>query len=153
MLDLFLMIVLATDHAGYRHKEALKKHLEGAGYDVFDIGTDSEESCDYPDFIIPAARKVAEDFDNNRGIIFGGSGQGEAMAANRIKGVRATVFYGGSDDILKLSREHNNANILSVGARFVSEEETIRAVDKWFGIEFPADERHLRRIQKIDLLS
>lgn len=146
------VIILATDHAGYRHKEALKKYLLGKEYDVLDLGTDSEEACDYPDFMIRAARKVAEDPEHNRAIIFGGSGQGEAMAANRIKSVRATVFYGGSDEILKLSRTHNDANILSIGARFVSEEETIRAVDMWLGIEFPAEERHVRRILKIDML-
>lgn len=150
---LAVMIILAADHAGYRHKEALKRHLEGLGREVLDLGTDSEESCDYPDFMIPAARKVAEDPTGNRGIIFGGSGQGEAMSANRIKGVRATVFYGGSDEILKLSRTHNDANILSIGARFVSEEEMIREVDMWLGIEFSGDERHVRRIQKMDLLA
>lgn len=147
------MIILAADHAGYRHKEALKAHLLEVGYDVEDLGTDSEESCDYPDFMIPAARKVADDPEENRGIIFGGSGQGEAMSANRVKGVRATVFYGGPDEILKLSRTHNDANVLSIGARFVSEEEMIRAVDMWLGIEFPAEDRHVRRIQKIDLLA
>lgn len=146
------MIVLATDHAGFTHKEALKKHLEEQGQEVLDIGTDSDESCDYPDFIIPAAENVAASV-GNRGIIFGGSGQGEAMAANRIKGVRATVFYGGSEDILELSKTHNNANILSIGARFVSIDEMIRVVDKWLSIDFPGDERHVRRIQKIDDLS
>jgi ribose 5-phosphate isomerase B len=151
------MIILATDHAGFQYKEALKKHLEASGHEVKDMGTDSEESCDYPEFMISAAREVVKDPENNKGIIFGGSGQGEAMSANRIKGVRATVFYGGppevSAQILELSKEHNNANMLSIGARFMTEEEMIAAVDKWLAHDFPGDERHVRRIRKIDDLS
>lgn len=145
-----MKIVLATDHAGYRHKEVLKKHLLQKGFVVKDFGTNSEESCDYPDFIFPAAKAVSKDPDNIRGIIFGGSGQGEAMTANRVKGVRATVYYGGTPEILKLSREHNNANVLSIGARFVTVDETLAIVDRWLKLPFPGEERHLRRIRKID---
>lgn len=147
-----MKIVLATDHAGYGHKEALKKHLFELGYEVQDFGTNSSESCDYPDFIFPAARAVAADPDGTRGIIFGGSGQGEAMVANRVKGVRATVYYGSSQDILELSRTHNNANVLSIGARFISVEEMKRDVDRWLKTDFPHEERHMRRIQKMDEL-
>lgn len=145
-----MLIVLATDHAGFKHKEALKKHLLDAGYKVKDFGTNSEESCDYPDFIFPAAKAVSKDPDNTRGIIFGGSGQGEAMTANRVKGVRATVYYGGSPEIIAFSREHNNANVLSIGARFVSVDEMLAVVDRWLKLPFPGEERHRRRIQKID---
>lgn len=148
------MIILASDHAGFQYKQELKKHLQEKGHKVEDFGAHTiEKSDDYPDFIIPAAKKVAEDPENNRGIIFGGSGQGEAMAANRVKKVRATVFYGGPEDIIHLSKEHNNANILSIGARFISVDEMKRIVDLWLSIEFSADERHVRRIKKIDELS
>ena len=145
-----MQIVLATDHAGFKHKEALKKHLVDAGYKVKDFGTDSEVSCDYPDFILPAAKAVSKDPDNTRGIIFGGSGQGEAMTANRVKNVRATVYYGETPEIIALSREHNNANVLSIGARFVSVKDTLDIADRWLKLPFPGEERHLRRIRKID---
>lgn len=147
------MIILATDHAGFAHKEALKAHLTKMGYELMDIGTDSDQSCDYPNFMIPAAEQVADDPSNNRAVIFGGSGQGEAMAANRIKGVRAAVYYGGPAEIIELSRTHNNANVLSIGARFVSIPEMLHVVDRWLAIDFSADERHVRRIRKIDELS
>lgn len=145
-----MKIVLATDHAGFRHKEQAKALLLKQGYDVVDMGTDSEEACDYPDLITPAARQVAADPDNTRGIIFGGSGQGEAMAANRVKGVRATVYYGGDDQILELSRSHNNANVLSIGARFVPLDQLKSVMDRWLKTPFPGEERHLRRIEKLD---
>ncbi|MDP2691977.1 MAG: RpiB/LacA/LacB family sugar-phosphate isomerase [Candidatus Gracilibacteria bacterium] len=150
-----MKIVLATDHAGYLHKEALKKHLLDEGYEVVDMGTNNEESCDYPDFIYPAAEAVAADPDQVKGVIFGGSGQGEAMTANRVHGVRATVFYGSvkgseGEDIIELSRSHNNANILSIGARFVDLEEMKTVVGRWLKTPFSEEERHVRRIQKID---
>ena len=146
-----MRVVLATDHAGYEYKEALKKHLLGQGYEVKDFGTNSGESCDYPDFIFPAAKAVAADPQGTRGIIFGGSGQGEAMVANRVKGVRATVYYGSRPEIIQLSREHNDANVLSIGARFVSIDETMKVVDQWLELPFSGEERHVRRIKKIDL--
>jgi len=145
-----MKIVLATDHAGYQHKEELKKHLVEQGYEVEDFGTDSEESCDYPDFIYPAAEAVAKDPENTRGFIFGGSGQGEAMTANRVKGVRATTYYHHDLDIVELSRTHNDANILSIAARFVNVEEMKEAADKWLSLNDPVDERHVRRIEKMD---
>ena len=103
---------------------------------------------DYPDFIRPVAEAVAKD-PNSRGIIMGGSGQGEAMCANRVKGIRAVVYYGGPDDIIKLSRQHNNANILSFGARFISEEEALIVLDVWLSLPFEGD-RHQQRIDKLD---
>jgi ribose 5-phosphate isomerase B len=144
-----MKIVLAADHAGYHLKEQIKQHLENQGYTVEDFGAyryDPED--DYPDFILPAARVVAAAPDC-RGIILGGSGQGEAMAANRIKGVRAAVFYDGPEKIVELSRLHNDANILSIGARFIAPEKALRVIDLWLKLPFEG-ERHLRRIRKLD---
>ncbi|MDP3976208.1 MAG: RpiB/LacA/LacB family sugar-phosphate isomerase [bacterium] len=145
-----MKIVLATDHAGYLHKEALKKYLIEKGYQVEDFGTYSEEACDYPDFIYPAAKAVAADPEHVRGIIFGGSGQGEATVANRVRGVRATTYYHHDPRIIEQSRTHNNANVLSIGARYVTIEQMKEAVEQWLATDFPQEERHLRRIQKID---
>lgn len=143
-----MTIHLATDHAGFLHKEAVKEYLISVGMEVTDHGAlELVESDDYPDFILPAAMAVAQDLES-MGIIFGGSGQGEAMAANRVPGVRAALYYGGPADILTLSREHNNANILSIGAHFVSVEETLQAVQLWLGTSFSNDERHVRRLGK-----
>ncbi|MFZ1987888.1 MAG: RpiB/LacA/LacB family sugar-phosphate isomerase [Minisyncoccia bacterium] len=144
-------IYLASDHAGFALKEALKQYLSGLGYHMEDMGAlvlDPED--DYPDFVRLAAHRVATDEDS-RGIILGKSGQGEAMAANRIKGARAAVYYGGNEDIPRLAREHNNANILSLGAGFLSEEEAKRAVDIFLATEFSGESRHLRRIAKLDI--
>jgi len=143
------MIYLASDHAGYGLKEAVKRFLAEKNLEFADMGPHSyDKDDDYPDFVIPAAEKVAMQ-PGNRGIILGGSGQGEAIAANKVKGVRATVFYGGPDEIILLSREHNDANVLSIGARFVSEENAIRAVGLWLETTFTGEERHGRRLAKI----
>ena len=143
-------IVLATDHAGFDLKEDLKKYLIKNNFSIKDFGAHENDSTDdYPDFIFPCARAVASD-PLSRGIILGGSGQGEAMAANRVKGVRAAVFYNGPIEIVKLSREHNNANILSIGARFMSEDEVRSVLDVWFNEPFGGG-RHQRRIDKLDL--
>ncbi len=142
-------IVLATDHAGFELKESVKKYLLNLNYDVKDFGAFEYDSTDdYPDFINPAAKFISEN-DNTIGIIFGGSGQGEAMAANRFKGVRAAVFYGGPDQIIELSRLHNNANVLSFGSRFIEPENAIDLIKKWLGIEFEGG-RHQQRIAKLD---
>lgn len=147
------MIYLATDHAGYNLKEILKKYLSEIGFEVKDMGNFVyEENDDYPDWILPAARAVAEDLKNgvdSKAIILGGSGQGEAIVANRIAGVRAAVLYNYNEDIIKLSRQHNDANILSLGARFLSEDEAKKAVKLWLETEFSKEERHQRRIDKI----
>ncbi|MDP2668918.1 MAG: RpiB/LacA/LacB family sugar-phosphate isomerase [bacterium] len=148
-----MKIYLGSDHAGYELKETIKAFLAGKKYDVEDMGAlKYEAEDDYPDFIKPVAKAVAKNPDKDRGIIFGGSGQGEAMAANRFKGVRATVFYGGPMKIIDLSREHNNANILSFGARFITEEEAKTVVEFWLRTGF-AGGRHKRRIKKIDAKS
>jgi len=145
-----MKIHLATDHAGLDLKNTIKEYLSDKGYDVTDHGAHEYDALDdYPDFIFPCAHAVSED-SNSRGIILGGSGQGEAMAANRIKGVRAAVFYGGTEEIIKLSREHNNANILSLGARFMSEEQIYNVVEIWLSGNFEGG-RHKRRIEKLDL--
>tara|TARA_X000000368_G_scaffold145908_1_gene115150 strand:+ start:488 stop:934 length:447 start_codon:yes stop_codon:yes gene_type:complete len=144
-----IRIVLATDHAGFELKESVKKYLLDFNYDVKDFGAfEYEPTDDYPDFINPAAKFISEN-DNTIGIIFGGSGQGEAMAANRFKGVRAAVFYGGPDQIIELSRLHNNANVLSFGSRFIEPENAIDLIKKWLSIEFEGG-RHQQRIAKLD---
>ena len=141
-------IILGSDHAGFELKEEIKEHLLNKNFEVEDMGADSFDSKDdYPDFIIPAARKVAEN-PENKGIIFGASGQGEAMAANKIKGIRAALYYGNNPDILKLSKQHNDANMLSLGAKFLDKKEAITAVDLWLNTEFSNKERHKRRINK-----
>ena len=144
-----MKIHLATDHAGLELKDKIKLHLTELGYDVIDHGAHEYNALDdYPDFIFPCAKAVAQD-DQSRGIILGGSGQGEAMAANRIKGIRAAVYYNGPEEIIELSRQHNNANILSLGARFMSEKEIYRIIEIWFDTDFEAG-RHQRRINKLD---
>lgn len=146
-----MKIILASDHAGFHLKETLKKYLEELGHEVQDCGAFSlDPADDYPDFMISAAEAVAKDPDNIRGVFIGGSGQGEAMVANRFSGVRAAVYYGGNEEIVRLSREHNNANILALGARFVSQEEAKRTLALWLQTDFPGPdgERHKRRIEK-----
>jgi len=142
-------IHLATDHAGLELKNAIKDYLKEKGHEVTDHGAhEYDAQDDYPDFIFPCARAVAAD-PESRGIILGGSGQGEAMAANRIKGVRAAVYYGSEREIARLSREHNNANVLSLGARFISEQEIYDIIETWLDEPFEGG-RHQRRIDKLD---
>jgi ribose 5-phosphate isomerase B len=152
-----MKIFLGTDHAGYALKEKIKQWLDEWGYDHEDMGAFSyDETDDYPDFIRPVAEKVAlrqaqGDYDA-KGIVIGGSGQGEAMVANRHKGVRATVYAARSLDLelVKLMREHNDSNVLSLGARFVPEDDAKQVVKLWLEIPFPGEDRHKRRIAKID---
>ena len=144
-----MKIHLATDHAGLDLKNSIKNYLLKKQYFVEDHGAyeyDAED--DYPDFIFPCAMAVSLDKES-RGIILGGSGQGEAIAANRIRGCRAAVFYGGPKEIVRLSREHNNANILSIGARFMIEKEVFEVLDLWIKESFEGG-RHQRRIDKLD---
>ena len=157
-------IFIAADHAGFRLKEALKEHLALSGYAVEDCGAfEHDPEDDYPDFITPLAHKVAGT-PGAFGIAIGGSGQGEAMAANRVPGVRAAVFYGPMQakealdreggfsedgyDPVRLSRRHNDANVLSLGARFVSVLEASEALRIFLATEYTADPRHVRRIAK-----
>ncbi len=143
------MTYLASDHAGFELKEEIKRYLQEQGFEVEDLGAfELNPDDDYPDFVIPAAQKVAQDPENNRGIILGASGQGEAIAANKVRGVRAAVYYGGPLDLVKRSRSHNNANMLSLGARFLSPDKAKEAVKLWLETKFDGG-RHERRVNKI----
>lgn len=160
-----MKIYLGSDHAGFGLKQKIKDYLLGKNYVVVDFGAEEyNPSDDYPDFIKPVADAVSK-ADQAMGIICGGSGQGEAMVANKFNNVRATVFYGGvcakdpidiegniSEDayeIVKLSRLHNDANIISLGVRFITEEEALKAIDTFLSTPFSNNERHIRRIEKI----
>ncbi len=152
-----LKIILASDHAGFELKATLKTHLEDLGYSVLDVGAHSlVPEDDFPVYVSAGAMKVAEDLSGNtKAIVIGGSGQGEAMMANRFPGVRASVWYGGGVsssglDIIKLSREHNDANILAIGARFVTSDEAKQAVEKWLTTFFSGIEKYQRRNEEID---
>ncbi len=143
-----MQVYIGSDHAGYATKESLKEYLLELGHSVEDMGAFShDENDDYPDFVTPVAEAVADNADAI-GIIFGGSGEGEAMCANRVRGVRATAYYGGNEEIVRLGREHNDANVLSLGARFMSVAEATEAVDLFIHTDFSGDERHARRIAK-----
>ncbi len=145
-----MKIFLATDHRGFKLKEKIKTWLGEWQYEYEDFGASVENSeDDYPDFISKAAQAVSDNPENSRGIILGGSGQGEAMVANKYKGVRAAVYYGGLKDIVVLSREHNDANVLSLGASFVSDEDAKKAIKLWLQTPFSQDARHVRRLHKI----
>jgi ribose 5-phosphate isomerase B len=161
-----MKVFLATDHTGLELKEKLKVFLKEKGYDPVDCGAyEYDKDDDYPDFIAKAAEGVSKDPDNARGIIFGGSGQGEAMVANKFRGVRCAVFYTPalpvsdaditgrkSEDpyeMIKLTRDHNNANMLSFGFRFLQEEDVLKASEIFLTAPFTGAERHKRRIDKI----
>ncbi|MBI2577643.1 MAG: RpiB/LacA/LacB family sugar-phosphate isomerase [Candidatus Wildermuthbacteria bacterium] len=145
-----MKIYVGGDHAGFELKEQVKQYLLELGMQVEDMGPyEVNTEDDYPDFVIPLARKVGEDPEHARGILFGGSGQGEAIAANKVRGVRAAVYYGGTIDIITLSRKDNDANILSLGARFVDIGQAKMAVDIWLNAPFDGGERHKRRVNKI----
>jgi ribose 5-phosphate isomerase B len=161
-----MKIALATDHAGFEQTKDLKKYLESLGHSCVDFGPETLNiSDDYPDFIFKAAEAVANG-DCERGVIMGSSGQGEAMAANRFKGVRCALFYGPAVvgriidvngrvssspyEIVKLSREHNNANMLSLAARFVGLKDIKLVVKLWLETPFSEEPRHVRRLDKLD---
>jgi len=141
-----MRIALGSDHAGFRYKAILAKHLVSLGHEIKDFGTYSEEPVDYPDFIRPAAEAVARG-DCERAIVLGGSGNGEAMAANRIKGIRCALCW--NDETARLSRQHNDSNVLSLGERMISQEQALAIVNIWLTTPFEGG-RHIRRIQKLD---
>jgi len=144
-----MKILIASDHAGFELKKELIAYLIELGYEVADKGPfQYVADDDYPDFIVPVAKEVSKD-KNLKAIILGGSGQGEALVANRFENVRAVVYYGSNLDIIKLVREHNDANVLSLGARFITLEEAKEAVRLWLETNFSEDPRHLRRLEKI----
>jgi len=149
-----MKIHLATDHAGFTHKNAVASWLRSEGIAVVDHGaTALDPDDDFPDFIVKAAHAVAKAPTTDRAIIFGGSGQGEAMLANRFPGVRATVLYSDNAEILELGRAHNDSNILSIGARFLSIDDTKKHIWSWLNIVGPTDKKYLRRDKKIDQLT
>lgn len=144
-----------ADHAGFELKEALVNYVKKLGYSVVDHGAHLYDAYDdYPDFVGPAAEAVSNHPNSLKGIVIGGSGQGEAMVANQYPNVRAVVFYGNKifrgDDIIKLSRQHNDANVLSLGARFLTTGEAKDAVRVWLKTPFSGEYKHLRRIKKIE---
>lgn len=145
-------VYLATDHAGFELKEKIKAFLTKAGHEVRDFGAyQYDKDDDYPDFISKAAEAVSDD-PESQAIILGGSGQGEAMVANKFPNVRAAVYYGKAETVPCLTREHNDSNILSLGARFLTEEEAIKAVKLFLQTPFSNESRHIRRIEKIKRL-
>jgi len=139
-------VAIGSDHAGFEYKEAIKAHLQAKGIAVKDFGTDSNASCDYPDFIRPTAEAVARG-QASHGIVVGGSGNGEAISANKVKGIRCALCWNLST--AQLSKEHNNANVISIGQRQVSELLALEMVDTWLAAEFEGG-RHLDRINKIE---
>src|SRR4051812_43132356 len=141
-----MKIALGSDHAGFEYKEQIKKLLLELGHEVRDFGTNSAERVDYPDFIRPAAEAVARG-DCERGVVLGGSGNGEAMAANRVKGVRCAYCF--NEETARLGRQHNDANVISIGERIISPQMAVTIVNTWLTTPFEGG-RHLRRIQKLD---
>lgn len=144
-----MKVAIASDHAGFDYKEKIREFLAEKGYEVKDFGTYSNESCAYPDFIVPAAKAVVNG-ECDMGIVLGGSGNGEAIAANKVKGVRCGLAW----DLrsARLSREHNNANVLSLGQRMMAIEEALEIVELWLTTEFEGG-RHQSRIDMLDAIS
>jgi ribose 5-phosphate isomerase B len=139
-------IAIGSDHAGYKYKEAIKAMLLAEGHTVRDFGTDSEAPCDYPDFIRPVAEAVARG-EFQRGIVLGGSGNGEAIVANRVKGIRCGVCWNEQSAIW--SRAHNDANCISIGQRLMSEPEALKLIGIFLVTPFEGG-RHIARLRKID---
>lgn len=145
-----MRIYFASDHAGFELKGKLIPFVESLGHECIDKGDFAADAGDdYPDFIALAASEVSRD-KTARAILIGGSGQGEAVLANRFPNVRAALYYGGNSEIVKLSRDHNDSNVLSFGSRFLTEEEAKDTIKMWLDTPFSGDERHIRRIKKID---
>ncbi len=150
-----MKIYVATDHAGFSLKEDVKRYLLEQGNEVIDCGAEAlVEGDGYPEYMAKAAAQVQHDalHEPSWGVIFGGSGQGEAIVANRFRHVRAIVYAGGSLDLVRLGREHNDANIISIGARFVTFDQAKEAIDLFLATPFSHEERHSDRIIKIDEL-
>ncbi len=144
-----MKIYIAADHAGFYLKKQLIQYLEIKSYVVQDCGAfEMNADDDYPDFIIPCVEKIVKD-PGSLGIVIGGSGNGEAIAANKVKGIRAAVYNSGKTEIAKLARQHNNANVLSLGSRFITSDEAKRAITTWIETEYEGG-RHERRIKKIE---
>lgn len=161
-----MKLALATDHAGFEQLKDLQEYLESIGHECINLGPKTLNlTDDYPDYIFPAAKAVATG-ECDKGIVLGGDGQGEAMAANRLTGIRCAVFYGSAVvgriidangrvssspyEVVRLSRQHNDSNMLSIGARFVSFSDIQQVVNLWLNTEFSNEPRHVRRINKLD---
>ncbi len=146
----FDVIYLGSDHAGFELKNIVKDWLTSEGFVVVDGGAETfNTEDDFPDYIVPAVRAMIAD-ERAAALVFGGSGQGEAMAANRIKGARAAVYYGGEKTIPILSREHNDANVLSLGARFINPDEAKWVIWEWLHTPALSEEKYQRRNRKLD---
>ena len=141
-----MKISLGTDHAGFQLKEKVKALVTSLGHEVKDVGTFDEESVDYPIFIRKAAEAVASG-ECDRGIVFGGSGNGEAMAANKVRGIRCALCW--NEEVARLSRQHNDANMLSLGQRVIAEETALKVVRVWLTTGFDGG-RHERRIEMLN---
>lgn len=141
-----MTIAIGSDHAGFKYKEAIKAWLLEHGHTVRDFGTDSEAPCDFPDFIRPVAQAVAAG-EVERGIVLGGSGNGEAIVANRVAGVRCGVCW--TEQLAYWNRAHNDGNCLSIGQRTIPEDLALRIVDTWLKTPFEGG-RHIARVRKID---
>jgi len=147
-----MRIYLGSDHAGFKLKSKIISWLREWTQDPIDLGAFAYKAGDdYPDYVRLVAKEVSKKPNEYRGIVLGKSGEGEAMVCNRFKGVRAAVYYGGNREIIKLSRQHNNANVLSLGADFIDDSEAKEMVKLWLGVSFSGEEKHLRRVTKIDL--
>jgi ribose 5-phosphate isomerase B len=148
-----MKIFFASDHAGFELKNSLMEYAAGElGHEIEDCGAFTyDESDDYPEFVRSAVVNLLAAGPDSRAIVLGGSGQGEAVAANRFTGVRAAVYYGGPTEIITLSREHNDANVLSLGARFLNDNDAREAVRLWLDSGFSNEERHARRNNKLDV--
>ena len=140
-----MKIAIGSDHAGFHYKESIKQMLADLGHECHDFGTDSDDSVDYPLFILPVAESVASG-RYERGIVLGGSGNGEAIVANKLKGIRCTLCW--NAETARLARQHNNANVLSLGARVIPQNEALEIVKIWLTTPFDGG-RHLRRIKQI----
>jgi ribose 5-phosphate isomerase B len=143
-----MKISLGTDHAGFLYKEKVKQLLTSLGHEARDFGTFNEDPVDYPLFIRPAAEAVARG-ECDRGIVFGGSGNGEAMAANKVRGVRCALCW--NEEVARLSRQHNDANVLSLGQRVIPEEMAMKIVRVWLETQFEGG-RHTRRVAQLNAM-
>ncbi len=144
-----MRVAIGSDHAGFEYKKLLLDRLNALGHETADFGTHSTDSVDYPDFIVPVARAVAAgEFD--RGIVLGGSGNGEAIAANKVRGIRCALCW--NDETAELSRRHNDANMLSLGQRMISPSQAMSIVETWMKCPFD-DGRHTPRVKKVDAIA
>lgn len=146
-----MKILIAADHAGFELKNKIKAYLLSEKYDVEDMGAFTMNTEDnYPEIMVPVAMRILKNAENYKAIVFGKSGQGEAMIMNRFPGIRATVYYSRNLDSIRLSRQHNDSNVLSIGAGLLNEDESKEAIKLWLSTPFSVEERHIRRIEQMD---